>query len=459
MNRETTWIEKLETTLPNGRVVRFNPDYKNYQTDASGVSRTVPAVIVFVKESEEVEKIVAFANKENIPITVRGAGTGKVGGAVPEYGGIIISLENMNQILEIDTANRVAVVEPGVILKDLQHKVSKHQLFYPPDPASWDQCTIGGTVAVNAGGPRAVKYGVTGDYVVGLEGVYASGEPFKLGGKLVKNVAGYDLIRLLVGSEGTLGVITKIILKLVQLPAHEIDIVVPFDTMQNALSCISESYKSPFSVASAEFLDAVCVREATKGSDLLIPSNASILVIFKVDGSTQSVVDELSGHVQDYCRQRSVYSPIIARTESEKETIWSVRRGVSESLKRCSRHKISHDITVPPASIGSVMDVLYKIKTPLTVVGYGHLGDGNIHVNVLDIEGIPNWSSEQKRVSEEVIKICLRYGGTLSGEHGIGITKRDYMAQQFSGKDLSIFSGLKQLFDPNQILNKGKVIK
>ncbi len=409
------------------------------QQDRSALEGHPPGIVVFPTQQADVIKTLLFANQHGIPVVTRGAGTGTTGGAVSATDGIVINLSRMNRIIEIDTKNHCIVVEPGVILETLHQAVESSGLFYPPDPASLSECTIGGNVAENAGGPRCLKYGVTGDYVRGLSGVYANGQPFKLGGKLLKNVAGLDLIHLLIGSEGTLGVITEITLSLIPLPQERRVFLGQFASTQLAIDGLHTLRMTGVCPSAAEFMDRRCVEAVrSRHPDMSLP-DADAYLIIELDSPPFSLPDLF--------------------TETGPE-IWTIRRSISPALKAIGIEKMSHDITVPPAQIANYMTQLAIIseETGFIMLAYGHLGDGNLHVNILrGTHSTEEWRSQKENLETRVVELAVSMGGTITGEHGIGLTKKRFMPLMFSDTDIAIMRSIKKAFDPNGILNPGKI--
>jgi glycolate oxidase len=364
----------------------------------------------------------------------------------------------MNQILDFDTDNATITVGPGVVLKEIHDRVEYKGLFYPPDPASLAMCTIGGNVAENAGGPRALKYGVTRDYVIGLKGVWANGEPFCYGGKIKKNVAGYDLIGLLVGSEGTLGMITEITLKLIPKPPVVMAAISSFKTSQAAIDALIRVMRSGIHPSTAEFMVAACVEASLNymnESSKFKRNNAYI--IWQLDGISKDHVFEQLMQVQSMA-QSDGWTPM--DTPEMSEHVWSVRRNVSLGLKQLAGKKYSEDIVVPMAMVPTVIHELSKLNHPsgIQVLGYGHLGDGNIHVNILKMTASESeWDQYAGDVIEKVMHLAVRYGGSISGEHGIGLTKKKFMPLIFSTHDVAIMRQMKAMVDPHQLLNTGKI--
>jgi glycolate oxidase len=456
-------VNQLKTTLPDGRVVLFNQhEHIAYTQDYSSATPENPGAIVFPNDITDITQTLSVANQNFTPVTIRGAGTGKSGGSIPNPEGIVLAMERWNSILEIDEENHMAVVEPGVLTKTLQDAVKEKGLFYPPDPSSLEICTLGGNVAENAGGPSAFKYGVTGDYVLGLEGVWGNGQAFSLGGKRLKDVAGYDLKSLLVGSEGTLAVITKITLKLIPYPHYIKDLLLTFNTVQEASRCLRQIINSKVQPVAAEIMDRTCidaVREYSKDSDSIPDSGAYLLL--QCDGFTLESVDTQMKVMKVCAKEYNAQHIMAPQTGKETDSIWALRRNISESLKALSTHKESHDIAVPPNMIPNYFDYIDSLNTrdSIKILAYGHLGDGNLHVNVLNLGlNAEEWFDEKLDLEYELLKKAVEMGGSITGEHGIGKSKKNYMDLMFSATDKLHFKLIKNLFDPNNILNPGKWI-
>lgn len=448
----------FKTALPTGGAVLFNPSqHHTYLTDASSAIGGEPLGILFPKTHEEIEAILSIANATHTPIVPRAAGTGKTGNAVSVKGAMILDVTALNAILEIDHQNRVVVTQPAVPLKTLQEAVEAEGLFYPPDPASLETCTIGGNVAVNAGGPRCLKYGVTGQYVLGLEGVWANGKAFHLGGKLYKNVSGYDLMRLLIGSEGTLGIITKITLKLLPLPAIQRTVWATFSSINLALECLNAIRNTGLIPATAELIDRTCIEAVSTYLNQAIREPNAIHVLFQIDGTSQdTMATELARMTTCILRYGNCLD-----TEENATAMWAVRRSISKALSATSTQKESHDITVPLSQLQATFDFISSLNTDPTcvILGYGHLGDGNLHVNILN-RGLSeeNWLKVKPEIENKLFHFAVSRGGSISGEHGIGLTKKHYMTLQYSSDHLALLKAIKGVFDPNGILNPGKII-
>lgn len=454
-------ISKLEKVVP-GRCITKDPELLEiYSKDKNKVISSIPGAILFPENTKEVSQIMKLASKYKVPITPRGGGTSVTGSAVPMNNSIILSLEKMDTIIEVDKDNLMAVIEPGVINIDLQNELKKQDLFYPPDPASLKTCTIGGNVALCAGGMRAVKYGVTKDYILGLEVVLPSGEIVNYGGKLRKNVTGYDLMHLFIGSEGTLGIITKIILKVLPKPLHKIDLWIPFSNHEDALTILHTIYESRFIPSVIEFLEKDCIKAWEKYENKEHPySDAQAHIIVELDGNDINVLNNEANTIKELASKNSAIDTLIASKEDEQEELWEIRRVISEAMTFVADKKVSHDIVVPPAKIREFINKLkdIKLETGFDLVGYGHLGDGNVHVNILKNRlSEKKWQTDLNKVTSRIFDLTLELGGTISGEHGIGYTKRDYLKKVIGDRNYQLMSDIKKTFDPLGILNPQKI--
>jgi glycolate oxidase len=414
--------------------------------------------VVFPGSAAEISQILKLANRHRCPVTPRGAGTGRSGGAVPIAGGVVLVLTRLNRILEINRRDLVAVVEPGVILGKLKTAVKAQGLYYPPDPASADFCTIGGNVAECAGGAVAVQYGVTRDYVLGLQVVLPTGEVIEAGTRTMKGVVGYDLTRLFLGSEGTLGVITRIILKLVSKPAARQTLAAGFGTLAAAAAAVTQILTSGLAPTALEFMDQVtlgCVRELLP---FAVPPGAAALLLMAVDGHPRDVAAR-AARMARFCREQGARPVIRAKTPTTAEQLWKARQVISPALLKVKPQKVSEDVAVPLGAIPALIAGLQKIsrRRGLMIPCYGHAGDGNIHVNVLYDRGLPAERQAVGRTVKDIFALVRELNGTLSGEHGIGLTKAPYLGMELSAAAIALQRRLKQAFDPNNIMNPGKI--
>jgi len=450
-------LKELGSIVGRGDLLTEKEDRICYSYDATTL-KFLPEAILFPENANEVSQILKLANREKIPVFPRGAGSGFSGGSLPVSGGIVLCTSKMDKILELDEENLTIEIEPGVVTETLQKFVESKGLFYPPDPASLKFSTIGGNIAECAGGPRAVKYGVTKDYVLGLEVVLPSGEILSTGVKTAKSVVGYDLTRLIVGSEGTLGVITKAILKLIPLPETKNTLLVLFKRIEDAAMVVTNIVKARMIPSTLEFMDSSCIRCVKEYLKLGLPEEAEALLLIEVDGFKESVEIQ-KNKIVEIC---NTFNPIHIRVAidlQEQEELWQARRAVSPAIGKLSPTKVNEDITVPRNKIPEMLSKIQKIANDLklNIVCFGHAGDGNIHVNIMtDREN----KDEMERVGKAVERLfqeTLEIGGTISGEHGIGLTKAPYLKMELGDISYEIMKRIKNLLDPNNILNPGKI--
>ena len=436
--------------------------YSHDETSAEQYSH-MPEVVVTPKTTKEIAKIVKLANKELIPITPRGAGSGLSGGAIPLFGGIVISTEKMNRVLEIDYANMMMVLEPGVVTNDINEEIAEHGLFFAGYPMSVETCYIGGNIAENAGGGKAVKYGVTGRYVMGLEVVTPTGEVLELGGKRVKDVTGYDLKQLIVGSEGTLGIVTKIIIKLLPLPAVKEDLLVLFTDVKSAINIVPEIMTGARIIpTSIEFMDKLSVKTSCEYLNEHLPyQQAGAMLLIEVDGNTEEQVEADAETIGELCLNKGAIEVYVADNYTTQERVWSVRRNIAEAFKVVSPHQSLEDIVVPIAAIPDLMPELERIsdKYNIQIPCYGHAGDGNLHATLVKNpeSSMQEWYEIEKKALREIYQATKELGGTISGEHGIGLKRKPYMKIVSSPVELELMRKIKKAFDPNNIMNPGKI--
>ncbi len=457
MNISNTTIEKIEAIAGRENCSRNIEDLACYGYDAAARSR-IPDLVVFPETAEEISSILRLANEEKFFVVPRGAGSGMSGGALPVRGGVILAFSRMNRILSIDTENLVAEVQPGVVTAKFHSAVEKKGLFYPPDPASSDFSTLGGNVAECAGGPRAVKYGVTRDYVLGLRAVLPTGEKIRTGVRTAKGVVGYDLTRLITGSEGTLAVITEITLKLLPLPETEKTAIAWFDRMEDAAETVSEIIRRGIVPRNIEFMDnasIVCVENHLK---IGLPVDAGAMLIMAVDGSSNEVETGV-GKLAEICRSKGATKFRAAADDVEAKEIWRARKAISPALFQYGPDKINEDIVVPRNRIPDMVRKIKELreKTGLKIVAFGHAGDGNIHFNVMLDKRDKAVLLETEKTVEILFDYTLALGGTISGEHGVGITKAPYLKKEIGPAELALMKNIKKTFDPNGILNPGKI--
>ncbi len=450
-------LAELEKILKPGCLLLGQADLEAYSTDSTKI-KYMPDAAALPSTTEEIAAIFELANRIYFPVIPRGGGSGKSGGALPVKGGLVLAMDRFNRILHIDTENLIAVVEPFVITETFQKEVEKYGLFYPPDPASANVSTLGGNVAECAGGLRGLKYGVTGDYVLGLKVVLPTGEIIRTGVETMKGVAGYDLTSLIVGSEGTLAVITSITLKLLPKPEAKKTMIVFFKSLTTAAETVSNIIRGKVIPSTLEFLDRLTIECVRSHIRFFIPEETEAILLIEVDGNEKLVTDEAE-RVREISIDSGAIEFRLASQKEEVEKIWDARRKVSDSMLALKPGKISEDIVVPRNRIPDLIRFLGELsrKYGFPIPAYGHAGDGNIHVNIL----MDNLDPDEKKRGEAVVKELLRrvidLGGTITGEHGIGITKAQFMDMEFSRPAIELMKQIKRAFDPNNVLNPGKI--
>lgn len=457
MPTTATIVTALEAIVGAENVSTTSVDRLTHSYDATQ-KQFLPEVVVYAETTEQVRDIVRLAATHKIPVLPRGAGSGFTGGSLPIKGGIVLVLTRMNRILEIDGDNLTAVVEPGVVTADLQREVEKQGLFYPPDPASKDFCTLGGNIAECAGGPRCVKYGVTKDYVLGLEVVTPQGEVITTGGRTLKNVVGYDLTKLFVGSEGTLGVVTKIILKLLPLPEAKKTMLVQFATIEGAAQAVAAIIAHKIIPTTLEFLDGATINCVRAISPIPLPEECRAVLIIEVDGD-QELIARQAEKILTIIKPLGVVATRIAETHAESEEIWKVRRSVSPSLRKVNPDKFNEDIVVPRSKVPEMIRALEKLATEhqVAIVNFGHAGDGNIHVNVMVDLRQPGMTERIDTIMDGVFAAAIALKGSISGEHGIGTAKARYLAMELDPATIATMRTIKQALDPDNIMNPSKI--
>ncbi|NQU75144.1 MAG: FAD-binding protein [Planctomycetes bacterium] len=422
-----------------------------------------PEAVVRPNTTQQIAEIMKLANREMIPVTPRGAGSGLSGGAVPIHGGIVVLMDRMNHILEVDRENMMVVVEPGVVTNDINAAVRAEGLFYAGYPMSLETCYIGGNVAENAGGGKAVKYGVTGRYVVGLEVVTPTGEIIQLGGKLLKDVTGYDLISLMVGSEGTLGIFTKITLRLLPLPKASADLLCLFSSAADAIAAVPKIAIAGGAVpTSIEFMDSTSVRKSCEYLNESLPYHeAGAMLLITVDGPESEQVERQYEAIGEQCLRSGAIEVYVADNATTSERIWRVRRNIPEAFSVISTHQSNDDLVVPPANILQMVAGMEKLaqKHGVSIPAYGHAGDGNLHTRIVKAPDmtLEQWHGLLPKVLTELYELTARLGGKISGEHGIGHKRKKYMPMFVSPAALEMMRAIKRGLDPNNILNPGKI--
>ena len=423
----------------------------------------LPEVVIKPATSAQISQIMVLANRERIPVTPRGAGSGLSGGAVPLYGGILLSVERMNRILEVDRENMVVVVQPGVVTNTINELVEEHGLFYAGYPMSQETCFVGGNVAENAGGGRAIKYGVTGRYVLGLEVVLPTGEIVRLGGKRVKDVTGYDLIHLLVGSEGTLGVFTEVTLKLVPLPAARLVMLIPFPDVPSAISAVPQIMTQGRLIpTSVEFMDRLTVETTYRYLEEQPPHpDIGAMLLIEVDGPNQEQVEAMCEPIVDLCLELGALDVYVGNTPANERRMWRVRESIADAFKAICPVQSIEDIVVPLAQIPDLVPALQALSERYDVLipCYGHAGDGNIHATAVKKPetSMDEWHEKLPAILIDLYTTVANLGGTISGEHGIGSKRAAYLPVVMDPAVIALQQRIKQAFDPNHILNPGKI--
>lgn len=423
-------------------------------------NRYEPSAVVFPKDEDDVSRVLRYCNDNLIAIVPRGAGSGFTGGALPVTGGVVLAFEkHMNKILEIDQKNLVAVVQPGVVNKELQEAVEKVGLFYPPDPASQEYSTIGGNVAENAGGMRAAKYGITKDYVMAMRAVLPNGDVIKAGKRTIKDVAGYNLCGILVGSEGTLAVTTEITLRLIAKPKMTKTAMGVFESVESAMEAVYKTFAEGITPVAMEFLDNLTIRAVEEVHKKGLPVDAGAILITDVDGNLEADLDLQLEALERVFRANGCSDFVRAKDAAEASNLWFARRNASQSLKVYGNKKLNEDITVPRAVLPELLAQYKKVseKYGFNIPCFGHTGDGNVHTNVMTDKNDPHKVEMAEKAIEEIFQIAIDLGGTLSGEHGIGLSKAPFMKMAFTEAELELFRSIKRAFDPNNILNPGKM--
>jgi glycolate oxidase len=453
----TEVLSKIIRIVGKEHLVTTRDALTEYATDGTKLEY-MPDAAVFPADSAEVSEILRLATEKEFPVVPRGAGSGMSGGALAVKGGLVMSMNRFDRILSIDLDNLICKVEPGVITAQLQKAVEKAGLFYPPDPASLNISTIGGNVAECAGGLRAVKYGVTRDYVLGLTVVLPTGEIIKTGVETMKGVAGYDLTRLIVGSEGTLAVITAVTLRLIPKPEAETTMVAFFPDVSTAVQTVSDIVRHRIIPTILEFIDRTCLDCVKEEMDIPVPDGAGGMLLIEVDGDVAAVKKDTE-KIRNVCETGGCLSFESASNSQETDRLWETRRNVSPSLMTLRPHKISEDIVVPRSRIPELFGCLSELghRYGLPVPAFGHAGDGNIHVNIMLDKSDPKELKNAHALIKALFKKLIQMGGTITGEHGIGITKSSYLEMEIPRAGLELMGRIKKSFDPKGILNPGKI--
>ncbi len=453
-------VKFLVELLGEDRVFTGEDINDDFSHDELGGISKMPDVLVEVLSTEEVSKIMTYAYENNIPVVARGSGTGLVGASVPIKGGIMINLTKMNRILELDEENLTLTLEPGVLLMEIAKYVEEHDLFYPPDPGE-KSATIGGNINTNAGGMRAVKYGVTRDYVRGLTVVLPTGKVIETGGKVVKNSSGYSIKDLICGSEGTLGIVTKAVLKLVPLPKKSISLLIPFPNLEMAINTVPKIIKSKSTPTAVEFMQREVILAAEEFLGKKFPDNSSdAYLLLTFDGNSREEIEGNYEKVANICLEEGALDVYITDTDERKEAVWSARGAFLEAVKADTTEMDECDVVVPRNKVAEFVKYTHELQEQfdIRIRSFGHAGDGNLHVYALrdDMEQAV-WEKKLKAVFECMYKKSVELKGLVSGEHGIGYAKKPYLFEQYGDDYMELMRNIKMAFDPKNILNPGKV--
>ena len=452
-------LEKLGFIVGKERVKTSKEDLLTYAYDAY-VMEYLPEAVVFPKSTQEVSQIMKMASTHKIPVTPRGAGSGLGGGSLAKRGGIVLCFTMMNRILEVNTANRYVVVEPGVVISELQKEVEKVNLFYPPDPGSANVATMGGAVQMNAGGMRGIKYGVTRDYLLGLEIVLPSGEAMNTGSITAKDVTGYDLTRLICGSEGTLALVTKIIARLLPKPKARRTLQAIYNRIDDAGNTVARIIEAGIIPATLELMDKMIIKALEDFAKLGLPLDAEAVLLIDVDGDLETV-EKQAALVADFCKRQGARDVRVSNSEKDNEQLWMARRGAFGAVARMRPTCVIEDATVPvsylTAAIKKVIEISERNRVQIAVLA--HAGDGNLHPLILCDQRDAEEMERVEKAMGEIVDYALSVGGTLSGEHGIGIAKAKYLPRQLSGTALEMMRAIKKTFDPLGILNPGSFLE
>ena len=454
-------IDQFKTIIGEKYVLTDEESFQHYSHDETEDLHYSPEVVIKPRTAEEISAILKICNQEKIPVTPRGAGTGLSGGALPHLGGVLLSTERMNSILNIDEQNLQITTEPGVITEVLQNAVKEKNLFYPPDPHSRGSCFIGGNVSENSGGPKAVKYGVVKDYVLNLEIVLPNGEIIWTGANVLKNATGYNLTQLIIGSEGTLGIVTKIVLRLIPLPKYDLLMLVPFYSAENACAAVSAIFRAGYTPSALEFMerDALLWVSQYIESSIKIDDKVQAHLLIEVDGNNMDVLMQDIEGISSVVQEFECGEILFADDAQQKAELWKLRSRAGEAVKAHSVYK-EEDTVVPRAELPVLLNGIKQIgkKFGFQSVCYGHAGDGNLHVNI--IKGSltdEQWNGSLKDGIREIFVLVKKLGGTISAEHGVGLVQKEYMDIVFDETQMRLMREIKKIFDPNNILNPGKI--
>jgi len=453
-------LDELIQIVGSKSVITDCDNLKLYSKDFTENLSFNPEVIVKPDNTGQVSLILKLANEHKIPVVPRGGGTGLSGGALTIYGGICLSMEKFKKIIEIDKENFQAIVEPGVITQVLQEECEKLNLYYPPDPSSKGSSFLGGNLAECSGGPRAVKYGVTKDYVLGLEFVTPTGEIINSGARVLKNVSGYNLTQLMIGSEGTLGIITKIIFKLVPLPKFKKVMLVAYNNIEDCAKTVAKIFQNGITPSALEFMENSAMQAAERQLSKKFPNgDAAAQLLIEVDGNYEETLDKDIEAIAEIVTENGAYDVLLAEDTQKMNELWSLRRCIGEAVKSISEYK-EEDTVVPRSKIPELIKGVKEISKEygITTICYGHAGDGNVHVNILkDKLDDESWEKNLETAIEKIFKLTVSLGGTISGEHGIGYSQKNYLPIALGVEEIALMKNIKSTMDPNNIMNPGKI--
>jgi glycolate oxidase len=453
------WLRRLAALFPKKGVLAFDAETLAAHAGDAWFASHLPEAVFFPRQAADVAKLLRFANRRRIPVTARGAGRGYVGGCVPKRGGIVVSFAKMNRILEINPVDGVGVVQPGVITGEFQAQALRHGLLYPPDPASLKECSLGGNVATNAGGPRCLKYGVTRNYVLGLQVALADGTLVRVGGRTQKNKSGFDLVGIFVGAEGLLGLVTEITLRLIPAPPARAVLSASFPDAATAAACVQQVFREGFLPSALELADRFTLEAARQhlGAEHLPPGNAHLLL--EIDGQPDSVRSEAQTLAQ-ILQAGGALEIVTATTEADCERLWDLRREFSASLKATGLTKLNEDICVPRSRLVDLFAFTAHLqkKYRVEIASFGHAGDGNIHVNIMADLTLPGVKARTDRALDALFQQIIAWGGAITGEHGIGLAKMPWWPQAASPELRRLHAQIKRALDPRHILNPGKFV-
>ena len=460
-NIDSNDLKYFHTFLKDSQIIELIEDRSTYGKDETEDLLFVPDLVLIPKNTNEVSMIMSYCNEQNISVTPRAGGTGLSGGALPVFGGIVLSIEGFNQVLNVDVQNLQATVEPGVITQVFMDEVEKHGLMYPVDPSSKGSCMLGGNLAESSGGPRAVKYGTVRDYVLNIEMVLPDGEIIWTGANTLKYASGYNLTQLMIGSEGTLGVITKIVFKLIPKPIHNLLLLASFESAEAACEAVSSVFKAGINPSALEFMEKDGIDWVVKyeGIQFNQKENIHAYLLIEVDGTDMDTLYKDCERISEVLYEHKVDEVLFADSTAQKEEWWRMRRNMAHSVKAHSTYK-EEDTVVPRAALPKLLTGVKKIglKYGFKTVCYGHAGDGNLHINILKMDMSDNaWNVELKKGIIEIFELTTELNGTISGEHGIGYVQKDYMHIKYAAKNIELMKGIKSIFDPKGILNPGKI--